>query len=93
MAEQVRAWHGMAEQGQGRAGNCKVLAGQGRAGIGRGSAKVRRLRRLFLLSVAPQKGTFGAHKKRSGNSGVFYKVVTTLSSLLNRFFFSLKSYM
>ena len=56
-------------------------AGQGRAGQGGANAGVGRLQRtilFFLLSVAPQKGTFGANKKRSRNSGLFRMLVAPL---------------
>ena len=65
------------QKGRGRAGQ-----GNSRQGQDKGSGMAGRLRRFiiifFLLSIAPEKGTLGAHKKWSGITYVTYMVVTPL---------------
>ena len=68
------------QKGRGRTGQ-----GIARQWQGKGSGMAGRLRRpiiiTFLLSIAPEKGTLGAHKKRSGITYVTYMVVTPLSAI------------
>ena len=71
-------------QGQGQEHGSGRAEGQGNArqGQGKGSGMAGRIIITILLSIAPEKGTLDAHKKRSGITYVTYVVVTPLLGAL-----------